>query len=240
MQQIRGDARWVLTPYLICPQDHPESGMIAAVLVRSPLEGSALAGGPLVGGPLVGGPLVGGPRPTLPPIKPGPLDLSSLSGVLWLFSNDSSLHRRGIGAGVGVGVGVGSSVSVAPPSTPPPLSSFQEAFVDIVDFLNQYYLPAIIALGLVGNLLSCVVFLNTHLRLRSSSYYLAALASVDFCFLVSLVLVWLNSMHGVQVSTLHLIWSRKLFWSLLLIARKFYYLFTFLPFKSVYQIFLAI
>ncbi|KAJ1529235.1 hypothetical protein ONE63_006037 [Megalurothrips usitatus] len=70
---------------------------------------------------------------------------------------------------------------------------------EVVEFLHQYYVPAIIVIGLVGNLLSCIVFLNTHLRLRSSSYYLAALAVADFGFLAVLVLVWMDSVHGVQM-----------------------------------------
>lgn len=48
-------------------------------------------------------------------------------------------------------------------------------------------------------MLSCVVFLNTHLKMRSSSYYLAALSVADFGFLATLLLVWLNSSVGVQV-----------------------------------------
>jgi hypothetical protein len=44
-----------------------------------------------------------------------------------------------------------------------------------------------------------VVFLNTHLKLRSSSYYLAALSAADFGFLVTLLLVWLNSNAGLPV-----------------------------------------
>jgi hypothetical protein len=44
-----------------------------------------------------------------------------------------------------------------------------------------------------------VVFLNTHLKMRSSSYYLAALSAADFGFLATLLLVWLNSNVGVQV-----------------------------------------
>ncbi|XP_050575475.1 thyrotropin-releasing hormone receptor-like [Bombus affinis] len=69
----------------------------------------------------------------------------------------------------------------------------------LLDFFHQYYIPSIILLGLVGNLLSCVVFLNTHLRIRSSSYYLAALATADFGFLVTLLLVWLNNTLGWKV-----------------------------------------
>lgn len=69
----------------------------------------------------------------------------------------------------------------------------------LLDFFHQYYIPSIILLGLVGNLLSCIVFLNTHLRIRSSSYYLAALATADFGFLVTLLLVWLNNTLGWKV-----------------------------------------
>ncbi|KAL7294778.1 hypothetical protein TKK_0011713 [Trichogramma kaykai] len=69
----------------------------------------------------------------------------------------------------------------------------------LLDFAQLYYVPSIILLGLMGNLLSCVVFLNTHLKLRSSSYYLAALSTTDFTFLVTLLLVWLNGTIGWQV-----------------------------------------
>lgn len=69
----------------------------------------------------------------------------------------------------------------------------------LLDFFHQYYIPSIILLGLIGNLLSCIVFLNTHLRIRSSSYYLAALATADFTFLVTLLLVWLNNTLGWKV-----------------------------------------
>lgn len=69
----------------------------------------------------------------------------------------------------------------------------------LLDFFHMYYIPLIILLGLVGNLLSCVVFLKTQLRMRSSSYYLAALSIADSGFLVTLFLVWLNSTVDWQV-----------------------------------------
>lgn len=69
----------------------------------------------------------------------------------------------------------------------------------LLDFFHAYYIPFIILLGFVGNLLSCVVFLNTHLKMRSSSYYLAALATADFGFLVALLCVWLNNAIGWRV-----------------------------------------
>ncbi|KAK7073611.1 7 transmembrane receptor (rhodopsin), partial [Halocaridina rubra] len=56
----------------------------------------------------------------------------------------------------------------------------------------MYYIPLLIVVGFVGNLLSCVVFLNTRLRMRSSSYYLAALAIADVTYLFILFLVWLD------------------------------------------------
>ena len=61
-----------------------------------------------------------------------------------------------------------------------------------LDFLNLYYLAAIIMFGILGNALSFLVFTRTHLKLRSSSYYLAALALADLGFLVTLLVVWLN------------------------------------------------
>ncbi|EGI61790.1 Neuropeptide capa receptor [Acromyrmex echinatior] len=78
-------------------------------------------------------------------------------------------------------------------------NSFCPSLYFLLDFCHLYYIPSIILLGLVGNLLSCVVFLKTHLKLRSSSYYLAALATADFSFLMSLLLVWLNSTIGWKV-----------------------------------------
>lgn len=77
-----------------------------------------------------------------------------------------------------------------------------EACIDLyflLDFFHLYYIPFIILIGFIGNFLSCIVFLNTHLKMRSSSYYLAALATADFGFLVSLLLVWLNSTLGWRV-----------------------------------------
>ena len=61
-----------------------------------------------------------------------------------------------------------------------------------LDFFNFYYLAVIILFGMLGNVLSFLVFTRTHLKLRSSSYYLAALALADLGFLVTLLVVWLN------------------------------------------------
>lgn len=70
--------------------------------------------------------------------------------------------------------------------------NFTDEQWSIVRQLNLYYVPLLIIVGFVGNLLSCVVFLNTRLRMRSSSYYLAALAIADVTYLFILFLVWLD------------------------------------------------
>lgn len=64
-----------------------------------------------------------------------------------------------------------------------------DSFYVYLQFLHTYYIPFIIAVGFIGNFLSCIVFLTTHLRMRSSSYYLAALAVADFGFLAVVLIV---------------------------------------------------
>ncbi|KAM7357972.1 G-protein coupled receptor [Cochliomyia hominivorax] len=58
--------------------------------------------------------------------------------------------------------------------------------------LNFYYTPIIVGTGSIGNILSVFVFFKTKLRKLSSSYYLAALAVSDTCFLLGLFAQWLN------------------------------------------------
>lgn len=62
----------------------------------------------------------------------------------------------------------------------------------IGSILYIYYVPFIVCTGTIGNLLSVVVFFRTKLRKLSSSYYLAALACSDTCFLFSFFAQWLN------------------------------------------------
>jgi hypothetical protein len=71
--------------------------------------------------------------------------------------------------------------------------------IDVLDIFHLYYIPFIIFIGILGNILSCIVFLSTHLKMRSSSYYLAALASADLGFLATLFMVWLSNNDGVQL-----------------------------------------
>ena len=52
--------------------------------------------------------------------------------------------------------------------------------------VNLYVTPVIIALGLLGNMTSFVVFMFTYMRHLSSSIYLSALAVTDSAFLIQL------------------------------------------------------
>ncbi|OQR73605.1 neurotensin receptor type 1-like [Tropilaelaps mercedesae] len=53
--------------------------------------------------------------------------------------------------------------------------------------------------GLLGNLLSFLTFTTTHLRTRTSSYYMSALAASDFGYLFFLSFNWLAA-RGLNVS----------------------------------------
>ena len=66
--------------------------------------------------------------------------------------------------------------------------------VKTLKFLNLYYLGAIIVVGVLGNSFNFVSFVRTRNKLRSPSYYLAALALADFVFLAVLFIIWLNQL----------------------------------------------
>lgn len=61
-----------------------------------------------------------------------------------------------------------------------------------IEKLHTYYVPGLIAVGLIGNSISFLVFVTTHLKVHSSSYYLAALAAVEFLFVLTLLFVLLD------------------------------------------------
>ncbi|KAK2163009.1 hypothetical protein LSH36_87g01024 [Paralvinella palmiformis] len=60
----------------------------------------------------------------------------------------------------------------------------------LVDLLDLYYVPTIIVMGLVGNLISFAIFIFSVLKKLSLSVYLATLAVSDCLFLLSLAVVW--------------------------------------------------
>lgn len=63
-----------------------------------------------------------------------------------------------------------------------------------VYLLDLYLLPVIIFLGMIGNILSFLVFCCTYLRRMSSSVYLAALSVSDFVFLFALFFTWITTL----------------------------------------------
>ncbi|EDV51233.2 neuropeptides capa receptor [Drosophila erecta] len=65
----------------------------------------------------------------------------------------------------------------------------------IGDFVHQFYIPVVCCTGSIGNILSVFVFFRTKLRKLSSSFYLAALAVSDTCFLAGLFAQWLNFLN---------------------------------------------
>ena len=62
----------------------------------------------------------------------------------------------------------------------------------ILNAFNLYYLGFILIVGILGNLKNVLVFLCSRNRLRSPSYYLAALALADVVFLVTLLILWIS------------------------------------------------
>ncbi|KAK2185810.1 hypothetical protein NP493_222g04008 [Ridgeia piscesae] len=65
-------------------------------------------------------------------------------------------------------------------------------------FLRTYYTPTMVALGVVGNLASIVVFTRTCLARLSCGVYLGASATANTIFLLSLTAHWLR-VFGVDV-----------------------------------------
>ena len=76
-----------------------------------------------------------------------------------------------------------------------------EDFVkSIIRYFNIYLTPLLVVIGVVGNIMSFLVFAISHLRRQSSSVYLACLALADTGFLLALFLSWfswlkINVMH---------------------------------------------
>ncbi|CAL8074619.1 unnamed protein product [Orchesella dallaii] len=69
--------------------------------------------------------------------------------------------------------------------------------LETAKIVDTYYTPLLFLFGTVGNSLSLLVFcMNAKYRSQSASYYLSALAISDTGFLVNLLAVWLEGVHG--------------------------------------------
>ena len=62
-------------------------------------------------------------------------------------------------------------------------------------YMDFYFVPCVIALGLIGNTLSFLVFVLTNLKRLSSSVYLAALSISDSGFLICVFFSWSNNIN---------------------------------------------
>ena len=65
----------------------------------------------------------------------------------------------------------------------------------VARYMDYYFVPCIIAAGLIGNTLSFMVFVLTRLRRLSSSVYLAALSISDSGFLICVFFSWSNNVN---------------------------------------------
>lgn len=74
-------------------------------------------------------------------------------------------------------------------------------FAQFVHMMDLVAVPIIVGVGVIGNVISCLVFTCTYLRHVSSSIYLAALAVVDTAYLCVLFFSWLVDV-GIQVLSL--------------------------------------
>lgn len=72
---------------------------------------------------------------------------------------------------------------------------------NIVRILQVYFTPVIAGLGMVGNIISFIVFVATSLRKLPSSTYLAALAFSDTGFLGALLITWMPNVNIQMVNT---------------------------------------
>ncbi|XP_062580143.1 thyrotropin-releasing hormone receptor-like [Saccostrea cucullata] len=79
-------------------------------------------------------------------------------------------------------------------STQLPSDSLKTGLQIFVKNANRYILPIIIAIGVLGNVISFLVFLFTALKKISTSVYLAALALSDTGFLLCVWIVWFDNM----------------------------------------------
>lgn len=62
-------------------------------------------------------------------------------------------------------------------------------------YMDFYFVPCVIAVGLIGNTLSFLVFVLTNLKRLSSSAYLAALSISDSGFLLCVFFSWSNNIN---------------------------------------------
>ena len=66
------------------------------------------------------------------------------------------------------------------------------SYNDVSKIINVYVTPVITGLGILGNLVSFIVFVATPLKHQSSSVHLASLALADTGFLFTVAIIWFS------------------------------------------------
>ena len=74
------------------------------------------------------------------------------------------------------------------------------AFETVIRHLDYYFVPIVIIIGIVGNTLSFIVFVFTHLKRNSCHIYLASLALSDNLFLFCVFISWSEKI-GISLHT---------------------------------------
>ena len=74
-----------------------------------------------------------------------------------------------------------------------PMSPTLAAFDKAIRWMDYCFVPIVFSVGTVGNTLSFLVFVFSHVRRLSSSVYLAALAISDTGFLLCVFVSWANN-----------------------------------------------
>ena len=69
---------------------------------------------------------------------------------------------------------------------------FGEDYMQVMQSLNTFVIPTVVLVGVIGNILTLVVFQGTYLRQTTLSVHLTALALSDFCCLVTIFISWLE------------------------------------------------
>ena len=70
------------------------------------------------------------------------------------------------------------------------------ALDDMVHALNLYFIPVIVAFGLLANFVAFVIFRVSELRRLPVAPYLSCLAVTDLSFMLSSLFIWMKTTHG--------------------------------------------
>ena len=83
------------------------------------------------------------------------------------------------------------TVQSEPKYTRPSMDPFEMKLSGVVRWLKLYYTPSIIAVGLISGMVSALTLLRSLMKTLPSACYLGAASTVDFLYMLSLLVNWL-------------------------------------------------